>query len=117
MKVYVYYNLHKSCWSVKDYKTGLVIFHTQEIRLKNVEFRVRKGGQARVREQGKKNVHAFVIGEIDTLHYNEEIGTVNKIYYNPYLTDNFIIKSSKQEIFNAEFAILTTSRQVFASSF
>lgn len=114
MKVYVYYNLHKSCWSVKSYKTGKVLFHTNEIRLKNVEFRVRKGGQRRVRLEGKKNVHAFVIGEIDTLH--DEIGLVNQVYYNPYKTDNFIIKNTKQEIFKAEFAILTT-RQVFASIF
>lgn len=115
MKVYVYYNLHKSCWSVKSYETGKVIFHTQEIRLKNVEFRVRKGGQRRVRESGSKNVHAFVIGEIDTL--KDKIDKVNKIYYNPYETDTFIIKDSKQEIFNAAYAILTTSRCVFASNY
>ncbi len=61
-KVMVYYNLHKHTFSVTyDSK---VILHADYVKLGDVEFRVRQGGNERVRQQKSKNVHAFVIGRL-----------------------------------------------------
>ena len=45
-KVYVYRNLHKTCWSIKQ--DGLVKAHCETIQLKDCEFRVGKKGRERV---------------------------------------------------------------------
>ena len=86
-RVRVYYNLHKKCFSVQDYKTGLVTKHTNKLNLSNAMFVVRKSGNERVRSEGKKNVHAFVNGIVndkssDTKHWHE-------VRYNPYEMDYF----------------------------
>lgn len=58
-RIRAYYNLHKKCFSVQDYKTGLVIEHTDKLFMTNAMFVVRKSGNERVKKEGKKNVHAF----------------------------------------------------------
>ena len=61
-RIRAYYNLHKKCFSVQDYKSGLVIEHTDKLFMTNAMFVVRKSGNERVKKEGKKNVHAFVNG-------------------------------------------------------
>ena len=65
-KVRVYWNLHSKIWSVQDCKSGLVIDHVNHLSLEQAKFIVRKGGQKRVRTEGKKNVHAFAVGYLAT---------------------------------------------------
>ena len=89
MKVRVYWNLHKKMWSVQDTKTNKVIGHKQHITLWNAKFVVRKGGQKRVREQGKKNVHAFAVGLI-TDDKQQVYDSWNRVKYNPYTDDYFM---------------------------
>ena len=57
-KVRVYRNLHKNCFSVKQ--GGLVRCHADHVTLEDCKFIVSKAGQERVRDEGRKNVHAFV---------------------------------------------------------
>ena len=84
-KVRVYWNLHKKMWSVQDTKTNKVIGHKEHITLWNAKFVVRKGGQKRVREQGKKNVHAFAVGRIIN-----DIQQVYDSWETPYTDDYFM---------------------------
>ena len=65
-KVRVYWNLHKKTWSIQDCKSGLVVDHKDKVVLEIAKFVVRKGGQDRVRKEGKKNVHAFAVGYLAT---------------------------------------------------
>ena len=91
-KVRVYWNLHKHTWSIQSCKSGLVIDHRQFVSLKDAKFVVRKGGQKRVREEGKKNVHAFAVGyQIDNskLH-NSNLIDWDRVKYNPY-TDAYFM--------------------------
>ena len=88
-KVRVYWNLHKKMWSVQDTKTNKVIGHKQHITLWNAKFVVRKGGQKRVREQGKKNVHAFAVGLIAD-DKQQVYDSWNRVKYNPYTDDYFM---------------------------
>ena len=47
-KVFVYRNLHKKCYSVKDWKTKKVIAHVDNIFLKDAVFKVSEAGRQRV---------------------------------------------------------------------
>ena len=89
-RVRVYYNLHKKCFSIQDYKTGLVTKHTNQLDLSNALFVVRKSGNERVKSEGKKNVHAFVNGIVN----DKSSDTKNwyEVRYNPYEMDYFHYK-------------------------
>ena len=103
-KVMVYYNLHKQTFSVRyDNK---VILHADYVKLGDVEFRVRSGGNEKVRKEKSKNVHAFVIGTL--LEYceypcdNIPNPTSDKILtYNPYKHSSFVYKDSEEPVYNA----------------
>ena len=97
MKVAVYFNLHKKCFSVRRVgpKGGLkeVIRHTDFVALRNVTFRVDEPGRQRVLRERKKNVHAYVIGDINTQINRVDYERV-EVGYNPYHTDHFFEKIS-----------------------
>ena len=90
-RIRAYYNLHRKCFSVQDYQSGLVIEHTDKLLMTNAMFVVRKSGNERVKQEGKKNVHAFVNGIRQskwikpTMHYQE-------VSYNPYTMEYFQYK-------------------------
>jgi len=112
-RVMVYYNLHKHTFSITY--DGRVIMHADMVKLENVEFRVRKGGKERVRGEMRKNVHAFVIGDLVDFceHPCSEIlepdyGEV--VTYNPYTNDSFVIKNSEEPIYNANEVLLLNSK-------
>lgn len=104
-RVMVYFNLHKKTFSVTyDSK---VIMHADYVKLGDVEFRVRKGGNERVRSQQSKNVHAFVIGKLlDYCEYpcgNTPNPTSDKIVtYNPYKNDSFVYKNNGEPVYRVE---------------
>ena len=88
-RIRAYYNLHKKCFSVQDYKTGKVVEHTNKLYLSNALFVVRKSGNERVKKEGRKNVHAFVNG---IRHSNSEdvpLGSSYQVSYNPHTMDYF----------------------------
>lgn len=90
-KVRVYWNLHKKTWSVQDYKSGLVIDHQPTMVLEQAKFVVRKGGQERVRKEGKKNVHAFAVGLISTEQdKRKHFPNYYRVKYNPHTDDYFM---------------------------
>jgi hypothetical protein len=103
-KVMVYYNLHKHTFSVRY--NNKIILHADYVKLRDVEFRIRKGGKERVRSEKQKNVHAFVIGNIiDYCEYpcnNIPNPTSDMaVTYNPYKYDSFVIKNTEEPIYHA----------------
>lgn len=102
-KYNIYWNLHKNLYSVR-YK-GRVIFHAEEIHLKNCSFVVNKAGREKVLREKRKNVHAFVRGEICWIR--DCIGP--EISYNPYKSETFVIKNSDTPIFKSDFVSCTIS--------
>jgi len=99
--VRVYRNLHKDCFSVKQ--DGLVRCHADNVTLQNVKFIVSKAGQKRVRDEKKKNVHAFiegyvvdaceadknVDGHLSDSEVWEGLSNWKSVVYNPYKYDGF----------------------------
>tara|TARA_A100001515_G_scaffold80197_1_gene63631 strand:- start:384 stop:794 length:411 start_codon:yes stop_codon:yes gene_type:complete len=95
-KVRVYWNLHKDIWSIVSCKSGLVIDYKKYLTLLDGSFTIWKSGQKRVREEGKKNVHAFAVGYISEYYVStsealkKEFADWDRVKYNPYTDDYFM---------------------------
>ena len=101
-KVAIYRNLHKNCLSVQsrervDY--GKVIAYCKSIFVKRPKFIVREKGRLKVLEEGRKNVHAFIVGECPSLELWSWLRDVKmggnpttKVFYNPYKYSTFVDK-------------------------
>ena len=109
MKVDVYWNLNKNCLSVRH--KGKVIAHVQRCALENVEFVVQPAGNARVRREHRKNVHAFARGTLlEVTHLQSRTFQKTQAFYNPYKYTTFCDVDSKKPIRVADFAWMTTKR-------
>ena len=108
MKVEVYWNLTKKCFSVRH--KGKVIRHVPYIALEDVEWVVQPAGNARVRRTNRKNVHAFARGYL-LHHVADDIRhrTQRPITYNPYEYTTFVNLDTKQPVLNSEYALFTTT--------
>jgi len=94
MKVFVYFNLHRKLWSVRNVKTGRVIDHTDYIVLTDVKFKVSQAGRQRVLREKKKNVHAGVQGYVandEDIKSIRILGKQGSVTYNPYKYDSFVM--------------------------
>ena len=102
-KVEVYFNLHKKCWSIRQ--SGASVIHADFVEIKEPQFVVQQGGNARVRREKRKNVHAFVRG-----YLTERVGIFPKnqklVTYNPYTHTSFVERGTDKPICNAEYAVL-----------
>ena len=72
--------------------------HARNVVLKDCKFIVSEAGQKRVRQEGKKNVHAFIEGfAVSRFIIDEKIAHGNTgwdvVYYNPYKTFHFVTSS------------------------
>lgn len=97
-KYRVYWNLHKKVWSLQDRTTGRVCNHVTAFTLYDAKFVVRKAGQAKVRREGKKNVHAFAVG---TGGLRDGVATClsgRPVTYNPYKNDTFVFADTGEPV-------------------
>lgn len=90
--VFIYWNLHKQVWSIKDWKTKKVIGHSDRVLLTDCKFKVSEAGRQRVIATKLKNVHAGVIG---TLSGVVPRGAGEVAYYNPYKQDCFTVNGER----------------------
>lgn len=104
-----YWNLHKSLFSCRS--KGRVYGHRNEICVADAQLVVRKTGRDKVRAERKKNVHAFVRGwEFVRDQYNwpadmNENDTFERITYNPYVNDTFIMRRNGQPVTHADLVV------------
>ena len=107
MRVEVYFNLHKYTWSVRQCSTGRVILHTDKVHIRDPQFVVRKSGRERVLREGKKNVHAFVRGEITYFDdFDPDYLDYTLVSYNPYKFDTFVDVIDTSPVRTAKRAVL-----------
>ena len=113
MRVKVYFNLHKKMFSVvalSGPNKNRVIAHTNSLMLRDTKFRVQSAGRQKVLKEKKKNVHAFVYGYI-----TEEVSKnldLNRVTYNPYKYNSFVIKESECPIYESNFVRLNVESQI-----
>lgn len=100
--VRVYRNLHKQVISVKQ--GGLVRCHADNVVLHFCKFIVSKAGQKRVRNEKRKNVHAYIEGLVVNARETDNLLPFEwtEIYYNPYKTDFWQDCVSGKEVESAE---------------
>jgi len=121
MRVEVYRNLHTGKMSVRE-AGGRVLTHEDQVFLANPRFVVQPAGRERVRREGKKNVHAFVRGELRGFSVGQNLGFDNwqqweEATYNPYKYDSFVAKADETPLDYASRAVVTTRGVYFARSF
>lgn len=105
MKVFVYFNLHRKCFSVKALEgvnKGHVIDHANFVALEDVTFKVSEAGRQRVLLEKRKNVHAGVVG---TLVDKYIVGN-QRVTYNPYKGSNFTLCGTGDPILTSTSAAL-----------
>lgn len=91
LRVFVYRNLHKDCFSIRDMFTGRVVAHSTSLWLEDCEFRVGKTGSEKVKKTGRKNVHAGIVGYLvlDPFRFLEwEFGL--PVFYDPSIHSEFV---------------------------
>jgi hypothetical protein len=112
MRVEVYWNLTKGCWSIRSTKTGRLIEdrpHRKVVDLKDVTWVVQPGGRARVLKQQRKNVHAFARGTMvpSVPALDARMSELNSVSYNPYKVGTFINPLTSQAVKVSQYARLT----------
>lgn len=115
MKVFVYYNLHKKCWSIKSMQgpdKGRVIGYTDVVLLKNCIFKVSQKGRERVLREQRKNVHAGVLGFMVDSHSSLVVDC--EVTYNPYKYSSFVKAADSTPIEYAE-GVLLINKKVYTS--
>lgn len=100
IKARVYWNLHKQCWSIQDRTTGRVCMHVHAITLADAKFVVRPAGREKVRREGKKNVHAFAVGDV-SLRNGLATCSGRRVTYNPYVNDTFVFVDTGEPVTDA----------------
>lgn len=110
-EVFVYFNLHKKVFSIKDVKTGLVVAHTQRVVLEECTFKVSEAGRQRVLKEKRKNVHAGVRGKIldETVEFIQD-SIFENATYNPYKYDSFVDKETGEKLKTADLVILDNKK-------
>lgn len=112
MRVDVYWNLHKRCWSIRH--KGRVIRHATYVHLQDVRFVVSEAGRQRVLREGRKNVHAFARGELVDAAKGEEFMSADRSYhrsykdvtYNPFKSASFYRRDTGKPVTRAPQALL-----------
>jgi len=109
-KTEVYRNLHKNCFSVRQ--NGRVVEYINDendiAELHNVTFAVQPAGRAKVLKEKKKNVHAFVRGNLhmtirhdrrsDLDGWDQFYVWAREVKYNPYKMDSFYYVDTEEPV-------------------
>jgi hypothetical protein len=102
-QVKVYRNLHTGSLSVQAKVDGRykVVGHSSNLTLTDVVFKVSEAGRNRVLKEKAKNVHAFVVGVLESFDQEVCSETSKAISYNPYFANWFFVKETKEPVYKA----------------
>ena len=116
LKVFVYFNLHRKCFSIKALEgvnKGRVVAHSDDVLLYDATFKVSEAGRQRVLRERKKNVHAGVVGQwhesADTVTIDRVTIIGTPITYNPYKYDSFVHLYGEHPIKTGRLVALTVT--------
>lgn len=115
MKLEAYYNLHKKCISARP--IGGRVRHYEILCLEDASFSVQPAGRKKVLKEKKKNVHAFVRGNLLSCspyyQHSHDYDGVNidlsvdrfredarydEVTYNPYKYESFVRKHNDHPV-------------------
>ena len=87
---WVYFNTHKRCFSLMD-SSHRVVGYASRVVLRNPRFVVRPGGRKRCLATGRRNVHAFAVGELA----RRPLVIWRHASYNPHRADSFLVDTGE----------------------
>jgi len=143
MRVEVFFNLHNQLWSVRALSgthKGRVVGHAHTVLVRDARFVVQAGGRERVVREGRKNVHAFVRGDLEAVKWSNKANAMlprgsaqlvpwtsddtryarfaveagQAVTYNPYRFSTFVDADALSPVYSAPMACLTPDRKVRA---
>lgn len=88
----------KSSWSIKNQKSGVVVAHTQGLRIVGVESSFLESARRDYQKSVSRGVHAFLTGEVD---YYVSSGSGRGVSYYPDLSV-FFFKDNRKQFLGAE---------------
>lgn len=117
--VRVFRNWKRGCYNIMQ--GGRVVACAREVRLRQVEFRVREPGRQRMLRLRRRNVHAYAVGWLlDHVHPQEgrALGAIagRTLFYDPYRFSSFVDAESHLPIRYAELAQLDEGGVVYAGA-
>lgn len=90
LRVQVYFNLRKKCFSVRDMKTRKVIAHLPEVSMQDCKMHASLSGISRIRSRRRKAVVAWIEGTTFTPKDQQELSRQQHgIFFNPYTNDTW----------------------------
>lgn len=103
--VRVFKNPKYGCYSIMQ--RGVVRASARQVRLADVEFRVREAGRLRMLRERRKNVHAFAVGRlVDFVHADEarciEPMSGRVVVYDPYRFESFVDRDTCVPVLTAK---------------
>jgi hypothetical protein len=101
-RVFVYWNLHRDLYSVKNVRSGLVQAHATAVVVRDAELVVSEAGRQRVLREKAKNVHAGVRGHVVELDSPQSVRGWTRLTYNPYKYDSFVRASDEAPVVGAD---------------
>jgi hypothetical protein len=124
MKVFIYFNLHRKCWSIKALEgenKGRVMAHARSFEAHNVTFKVSEAGRQRVIREQRKNVHAGIVGDLwdfvpvwlQAHKLDKAIEGGAPVSYNPYKGASFFRRDTGDNISRA-LGVIAVGREVMA---
>ena len=117
-KVDLYWNLIKKRWSVRSREGdtyGKVVGHLDSCVVVSVKFVVNPKGRERVLREQRKNVHAFVRGDLLMKRMPGTIDSYDgwaEVSYNPYKASKFLGKN-KIPLESAQLVLLSTDGKAY----
>ena len=107
LPVRVFKNLKHGCYSIMQ--RGVIRASAKQVRLCDVEFRVRESGRQRMLREQRKNVHAFAVGRlVDYVHPADERDLERMpgrgAFYDPYRFPSFVDRETNAPVIRVSVA-------------
>lgn len=118
MRVECYRNLHTGKISVREC-SGRVLTHEHAVFIRDPRFVVQPAGRSKVLRDKRKNVHAFVRGELVGFSTGQLTGFDDwedwtQASYNPYKLGTFYDRDTECPLTDAVKAVVTTNGVYYA---
>lgn len=99
--VRVFRNWKHGCYSIMQ--DGAIRASAKQVRLADVEFRVRESGRQRMLRRQRRNVHAFAEGRLVDHAHPEDARDLDALvgrglFYDPYRFSSFVDRDSGQPV-------------------
>lgn len=106
--VRVFKNWRLGCWNIMQ--DGLLRASARQLRLVQVEFRVRESGRQRALARGRRNVHAYAIGWLAAQVPTGQPGDLGsaharEVTYDPWRHSSFVDRASGEPVYSAADAL------------